>query len=194
MKKRVGVFVCQCGTNIEASVDTEKVAEYAGNLPGVVYSTTYKYMCSDPGQEMIRNAVKEQQLEQVVVASCSPRMHEKTFRRAVEAGGLNGYMFEMINIREQDSWVHHDRGEATRKAMDLVRMGVMKVLKNKPLNITTIPITKKALVVGGGIAGMQTALDIAEAGYPVILVEKEASIGGKMTQIDKTFPTMDCAA
>lgn len=194
MKKRVGVFVCQCGTNIEASVDTEKVAEYAGNLPGVVYSTTYKYMCSDPGQEMIRNAVKEQQLEQVVVASCSPRMHENTFRRAVEAGGLNGYMFEMVNIREQDSWVHHERGEATRKAMDLVRMGVMKVLKNKPLQITTIPITKKALVVGGGIAGMQTALDIAEAGYPVILVEKEASIGGKMTQIDKTFPTMDCAA
>jgi heterodisulfide reductase subunit A len=194
MKKRVGVFVCQCGTNIEASVDTEKVAEYAGNLPGVVYSTTYKYMCSDPGQEMIRNAVKEQQLEQVVVASCSPRMHENTFRRAVEAGGLNGYMFEMVNIREQDSWVHHDRGEATRKAMDLVRMGIMKVLKNKPLNISTIPITKKALVIGGGIAGMQTALDIAEAGHPVILVEKEASIGGKMTQIDKTFPTMDCAA
>ena len=194
MKKRVGVFVCQCGTNIEANVDTEKVAEYAGNLPGVVYSTTYKYMCSDPGQEMISNAVKEQQLQQVVVASCSPRMHENTFRRAVEAGGLNGYMFEMVNIREQDSWVHHDRGEATRKAMDLVRMGVMKVLKNKPLNISTIPITKKALVVGGGIAGMQTALDIAEAGHPVILVEKEASIGGKMTQIDKTFPTMDCAA
>jgi heterodisulfide reductase subunit A-like polyferredoxin len=194
MKKRVGVFVCQCGTNIEASVDTEKVAEYARNLPGVVYSTTYKYMCSDPGQEMIRNAVQEQQLQQVVVASCSPRMHEKTFRRAVEAGGLNGYMFEMVNIREQDSWVHQDRGEATRKAMDLVRMGVMKVLKNKPLEITTIPITKKALVIGGGIAGMQAALDIAEAGYPVILVEKEASIGGKMTQIDKTFPTMDCAA
>ncbi len=194
MKKRVGVFVCQCGTNIEANVDTEKVAEYARNLPGVVYSTTYKYMCSDPGQEMIRNAVKEQQLQQVVVASCSPRMHENTFRRAVEAGGLNGYLFEMVNIREQDSWVHHDRGEATRKAMDLVRMGVMKVLKNKPLNISTIPITKKALVVGGGIAGMQTALDIAEAGHPVILVEKEASIGGKMTQIDKTFPTMDCAA
>ncbi len=194
MRKRVGVFVCQCGTNIEASVDTEKVAEYARNLPGVAYATTYKYMCSDPGQEMIRNAVQEQQLEQVVVASCSPRMHEKTFRRAVEAGGLNGYMFEMVNIREQDSWVHSDRREATLKAMDLVRMGVMKVLRNKPLDITTIPVTKKALVVGGGIAGMQAALDIAEAGYPVVLVEREASIGGKMTQIDKTFPTMDCAA
>lgn len=194
MKKRVGVFVCQCGTNIEASVDTEKVAEYARNLPGVVYATTYKYMCSDPGQEMIRNAVQEHQLEQVVVASCSPRMHEKTFRRAVEAGGLNGYMFEMVNIREQDSWVHKDRREATVKAMDLVRMGIMKVLKNKPLEVSTIPVTKKALVIGGGIAGMQAALDIAEAGYQVVLVEKEASIGGKMAQIDKTFPTMDCAA
>ena len=169
--------MCQCGTNIEASVDTEKVAEYARNLPGVVYSTTYKYMCSDPGQEMIRNAIKEHELEQVVVASCSPRMHENTFRRAVEAGGINGYLFEMVNIREQDSWVHFDSEEATRKAMDLVRMGVMKVIKNKPLEISTIPITKKALIIGGGIAGMQTALDIAEAGYPVILVEKEASIG-----------------
>lgn len=194
MKKRVGVFVCQCGTNIEASVETEKVAEYAKTLPGVVYSTTYKYMCSDPGQEMIRNAIKEQQLEQVVVASCSPRMHENTFRRAVEAGGINGYMFEMVNIREQDSWVHHDTAQATKKAMDLVRVGISKVLKNKPLQIETIPITKKAMVIGGGIAGMQAALDIAEAGYDVILVEKEASIGGKMTQLDKTFPTMDCAA
>lgn len=194
MKKRVGVFVCQCGTNIEASVDTEKVAEYTRRLPGVVYATTYKYMCSDPGQELVRSAIQEHQLEQVVVASCSPRMHENTFRRAVQAGGLNGYMFEMVNIREQDSWVHHHIEEATRKAQDLVRMGVSKVLKNRPLQVTTIPITKKALVVGGGIAGMQAALDIAEAGYPVVLVEREASIGGKMTQLDKTFPTMDCAA
>lgn len=194
MKKRVGVFVCQCGTNIEASVDTEKVADYARRIPGVVYATTYKYMCSDPGQELIRSAIEEHQLQQVVVASCSPRMHENTFRRAVQAGGLNGYMFEMVNIREQDSWVHHHIEEATRKAQDLVRMAVSKVLKNKPLQITTIPITKKALVIGGGIAGMQAALDIAEAGYPVVLVEREASIGGKMTQLDKTFPTMDCAA
>lgn len=194
MKKRVGVFVCECGTNIAATVDTQRVAEYAKLLPGVVYSTNYKYMCSDPGQELIRNAIQEQKLEQVVVASCSPRMHEKTFRKAVESGGLNGYMFEMVNIREQDSWVHHDREEATQKAQDLVRMGVSKVLRNKPLQISTIPITKKAMVIGGGIAGMQAALDIAEAGYPVMLVEKEASIGGKMTQLDKTFPTMDCAA
>ena len=194
MKKRVGVFVCECGTNIAASVDTAQVAQLAQKIPGVVYTTNYKYMCSDPGQELIRNAIKEQKLEQVVIASCSPRMHEKTFRKAVEAGGLNGYMFEMVNIREQNSWVHHDRPSATRKALDLIRMGVSKVLLNKPLQITTIPITKKAMVIGGGISGMQAALDIAEAGHQVVLVEREASIGGKMTQIDKTFPTMDCAA
>jgi heterodisulfide reductase subunit A len=194
MKKRAGVFVCQCGTNIEATIDTEKVAEYARTLPGVAYATTYKYMCSDPGQELIRNAIEEHQLEQIVVASCSPRMHENTFRKAVVSGGLNGYMFEMVNIREQISWVHHDLQSATKKAQDLVRMGVSKVLKNKPLQVSTIPITKRALVIGGGIAGMQSALDIAEAGHQVVLVEREASIGGKMTQLDKTFPTMDCAA
>lgn len=194
MSKRVGVFVCECGTNIASVVDTVRVAEEALKLPGVVFATTYKYMCSDPGQELIRKSIEEQGLSQVVVASCSPRMHEKTFRKAVEAGGINPYLFEMVNIREQDSWVHHDREEATRKAIDLVRMSVNKVLRNKPLQISTIPVTRKALVVGGGIAGMQAALDIAEAGHPVILVEREASIGGKMTQIDKTFPTMDCAA
>ena len=194
MRNRAGVFVCECGTNIASVVDTEKVAEAAQQIPGVVYASTYKYMCSDPGQEMVRKAIQEQDLEQVVIASCSPRMHEKTFRKAVEDGGINGYLFEMINIREQDSWVHHDRGLATKKAVDLVRMGVSKVLRNKPLQISTIPITKKALVIGGGIAGMQASLDIAEAGHRVVLVEREASIGGKMTQLDKTFPTMDCAA
>ncbi len=194
MRNRVGVFVCDCGTNIASVVDTEKVAQAARQVPGVVFATTYKYMCSDPGQETIRKAIKEQDLEQVVVASCSPRMHEKTFRQAVAAGGINGYLFEMVNIREQDSWVHHDREEATRKAIDLVRMAVAKVLRNQPLQISTIPVTKRALVIGGGIAGMQSALDIAEAGFEVVLVEKEASIGGKMSQLDKTFPTMDCAA
>lgn len=194
MKKRVGVFVCQCGTNIASVVDTEQVAEMAKTLPGVIFSTTYKYMCSDPGQELIRTAIKEHNLEQIVVASCSPRMHEKTFRKAVEAGGINGYMYEMVNIREQVSWVHHDKDEATLKAFDLVKMGVAKVLRNQPLQISNVPITKKAMVIGGGIAGMQAALDIAEAGHQVVLVEKEASIGGKMAQIDKTFPTMDCAA
>lgn len=194
MKKRVGVFVCECGTNIAATVDTAKVAEYAKTLPGVVYATNYKYMCSDPGQELIRNAIQEQQLEQVVVASCSPRMHENTFRKATEAGGLNPYMMEMVNIREQNSWVHHVKAEATVKAEQLVKMAVAKALRNKPLQVATVPITKKAMVIGGGIAGMQAALDIAEGGHEVIIVEREASIGGKMTQLDKTFPTMDCAA
>lgn len=194
MKKRVGVFVCDCGTNIASVVDTERVAEATRHMPGVVFATTYKYMCSDPGQEQIRKAIQEQQLEQVVVASCSPRMHEGTFRKAVQAGGINAYMFEMVNIREQDSWVHHDREQATKKAKDLVRMAVYKVQRNMPLEISTVPITKKAMVIGGGIAGMQAALDIAEAGHQVVLVEREASIGGKMTRLDKTFPTMDCAA
>lgn len=194
MSKRVGVFVCECGTNIASVVDTARVAEEASKFPGVIFATTYKYMCSDPGQELIRKSIEEQKLEQVVVASCSPRMHENTFRKAVEAGGINPYLFEMVNIREQDSWVHTDREEATRKAIDLVRMGVSKVLRNQPLQISTIPVTKRALVIGGGIAGMQAALDIAEGGHQVILVEREASIGGKMTQLDKTFPTMDCAA
>lgn len=194
MSKRVGVFVCECGTNIASVVDTARVAEEAGKFPGVAFATTYKYMCSDPGQELIRKSIEEQKLEQVVVASCSPRMHENTFRKAVAAGGINPYLFEMVNIREQDSWVHTDREEATRKAIDLVKAGVSKVLRNQPLQISTIPVTKRALVVGGGIAGMQAALDIAEGGHQVILVEREASIGGKMTQLDKTFPTMDCAA
>ncbi len=194
MEKRVGVFVCDCGTNIAAVVDTEKVAAAAANVPGVALATTYKYMCSDPGQELIRKAIQENQLEQVVVASCTPRMHEGTFRKAVASGGINPYMFEMVNIREQNSWVHHDRDHATRKAIDLVRMGIKKVLRHVPLEVSTIPITKTAMVIGGGIAGMQAALDIADGGHKVVLVEKEASIGGKMTQLDKTFPTMDCAA
>ncbi len=194
MKKRVGVFVCECGTNISSVVNTEQVAEYAKTIPGVTFATNYKYMCSDPGQELIRKTIEEEGLEQVVVASCSPRMHGKTFYNATEKGGLNGYLCEMANIREQNSWVHSNKEEATEKAKDLVRMTVNKVLLNKPLEIETIPVTKRALVIGGGIAGMQAALDIAEAGHQVILVEREASIGGKMTQIDKTFPTMDCAA
>jgi heterodisulfide reductase subunit A-like polyferredoxin len=192
--KRVGVFVCDCGSNIAGTVDTEQVAEQAARMPGVVFSTTYKYMCSDPGQELIRQGVREQGLSQVVVASCSPRMHENTFRKAVAAAGLNPYLFEMVNIREQDSWVHNDREEATRKASELIRMAVSKVLKNKPLQTRMVPVTKRALVIGGGIAGMQSALDIADAGYDVVLVEREATIGGKMVQLDKTFPTLDCSA
>ena len=194
MRKRVGVFVCECGTTIAATVDTVQVAEYAKTLPGVVYATNYKYMCSDPGQELIRTAIQEEKLEQIVVASCSPRMHEGTFRKATAAGGLKAYMMEMVNIREQNSWVHKNKDQATQKAQSLVKMAASKAVKNQPLQIATVPITKKALVIGGGIAGMQAALDIAEGGHQVIIVEREASIGGKMTQLDKTFPTMDCAA
>lgn len=193
--KRVGVFVCDCGTNIASVVDTKGVAAEAAKLPGVVFSGTYKYMCSDPGQDLIKKSIAEHNLQQVVVASCSPRMHEKTFRNAVSGGGLNQFMMEMVNIREQVSWVHaFDKVHATQKASELVRMAVAKVTKNQPLTSSTIPITKKALIIGGGIAGMQAALDIAEAGHKVILVEKEATIGGKMVQLDKTFPTMDCSS
>lgn len=192
--KRVGVFVCECGTNIGSVVDASKVVEASLTMPGVVFATNYKYMCSDPGQDLIKKAAQDHGLEQVVVASCSPRMHENTFRKAMTGAGLNPYMFEMVNIREQVSWVHSDKEQATRKAIDLVRMAVMKVVRNKPLQVSSIPITKKALVIGGGIAGMQAALDIAETGHQVILVEREATIGGKMAQLDKTFPTMDCSA
>jgi len=192
--KRVGVFVCECGTNIGSVVDAAKVAETALTMPGVVFSTSYKYMCSDPGQDLIKKAAEDHNLEQVVVASCSPRMHENTFRKAMSGAKLNPYMFEMVNIREHVSWVHSDKDEATRKAIDLVRMAVAKVVRNKPLEVSYIPITKKALVIGAGIAGMQAALDIAETGHQVILVERETTIGGKMAQLDKTFPTMDCSA
>lgn len=193
--KRVGVFICHCGTNIAATVDCEKVAESAKSLPGVAFSTDYKYMCSEPGQELIKKAIKDNKLDRIVVASCSPRMHEPTFRRCIESGGLNAYLLEMANIREQCSWVHpDDKEKATFKATELVRMAVAKVMKNEPLERSTIPVTKRALVVGGGIAGIQAALDIANAGHIVDVVEKEPSIGGRMAQIDKTFPTLDCSA
>lgn len=193
--KRVGVFVCHCGTNIGAVVDCPRVAEKAKDFPGVVYSVDYKYMCSEPGQEMIKKAVQEHRLDRVVVASCSPRMHERTFQRCVEGAGLNPYFVEMANIREHCSWVHAGEPEkATEKAIDLVKMAVAKVVKNKPLQKATIPVTDRALVIGGGIAGIQAALDIANAGHIVDIVEKEPSIGGKMAQIDKTFPTLDCSA
>lgn len=193
--KRVGVFICHCGTNIGANVDCAKVAENAKNFPGVVFSTDYKYMCAEPGQELIKKVIKEHKLDRVVVASCSPRMHEPTFRRCIESGGLNPYLLEMANIREHCSWVHPDDIEkATFKATELVRMAVAKVLNNESLQRSTIPITKRALVIGGGIAGIQAALDIANAGHIVDVVEKEPSIGGRMAQIDKTFPTLDCSA
>lgn len=195
MMQRVGVFICHCGTNIAASIDCAQVAANVRDYPGVAYSTDYKYMCSEPGQEMIKEAIKAHQLDRVVVASCSPRMHEPTFRRCIADAGLNPYLLEMANIREQCSWVHPDDMErATDKATDLVKMAIAKASHDAPLQKSLSPVTKRALVVGGGIAGIQTALDIANNGYQVDILEKEPTIGGKMAQIDKTFPTLDCSA
>ena len=191
---RIGVFVCWCGSNIAKTVDVEAVAEAAKSFPGVVYATDYKYMCSEPGQNMVAEAIKEHNLDRVVIASCSPRLHEPTFQRCIGAAGLNPYMVEMANIREQCSWVHERTPETTEKAIELTRMAVAKVAKNVPLFQNDIGITKRALVIGGGVAGIQAALDIAEAGHPVVLVERTPSIGGRMAQYDKTFPTLDCAA
>ena len=191
---RIGVFVCWCGSNIAKTVDVVKVAEVCREMPGVAYSTDYKYMCSEPGQNLVKDAIKEHNLDRIVIASCSPRLHEPTFQRAISQAGLNPYMVEMANIREHCSWVHERTPETTEKAIELVRMMVAKVAKNNPLFRNDIPITKKALVIGGGIAGIQAALDIADAGYPVVLVERTPSIGGHMAQYDKTFPTLDCAA
>ena len=192
--QRVGVFVCWCGSNIAATVDVEKVAEVLGKEPGVVFSTHYQYMCSQSGQELIQNAIREHGLTGVVVCSCSPRMHENTFRKPCEKACLNPYMVEIANIREQCSWIHKNKEEATQKAVILGRAAIAKVHLNAPLTAGTSPVKKRALVIGGGIAGIQTALDIADAGFEVDIVEKEPTIGGKMTQIDKTFPTLDCAA
>ncbi len=191
---RIGVYVCHCGLNIAGSVDCEEVAKFASKLPGVVVSRDYKYTCSDPGQEMIKNDIKEYKLNRVVVASCSPRLHEPTFRRTLEEAGLNKYLLEMANIREHCSWVHlYDRKGATEKAKDLVKAAVSRARFLKPQTEPKVPIIKKALVVGGGVAGIQAALDLADTGYEVYMVEKEPSIGGRMAQIDKTFPTMDCS-
>ncbi len=190
---RIGVFICHCGENISRTVDVERVAEEVGRLPGVAFSTDYKYMCSDPGQTLVKKAIQEQKLSHVVVAACSPRMHEKTFRKAVEAAGLNPFLCEMANIREHCSWVHENREEATVKAIDIVGMMVERVKKNRILPTITVPVTKRALVIGGGIAGIQAALDIADCGHEVILVEREPSIGGHMAQLSETFPTLDCS-
>jgi len=193
--KKVGVFICHCGSNIAHSVDCAKVADALKDYPNVAFSTDYKYMCSEPGQELIKNAIKEQGLDRVVVASCSPRMHENTFRKCISQAGLNPYMFEMANIREQCSWVHPDDMEkATEKAIDLAKMAVAKVSYDEPLEKNFSNVTKRALVIGGGIAGIQTAIDIANNGFEVDIVERTPSIGGKMSQIDKTFPTLDCSA
>jgi len=192
--QRIGVFVCHCGTNIAATVDVKAVAEALGREPSVVLSAEYQYMCSESGQNLIKDAIREHGLTGIVVCSCSPRMHEATFRKTATAAGLNPYMVEIANIREQCSWIHKNIEEATEKAIILGRAAIAKVLLNAPLTAGESPVVKRALVIGGGIAGIQTALDIAEAGYEVDIVEKKPTIGGKMTQIDKTFPTLDCAA
>ncbi len=192
--QRVGVFVCWCGSNIAGTVDVKAVAEALKGEPGVVFSTDYQYMCSQAGQDMIKEAVKEHNLTGIVICSCSPRMHEATFRKTATAAGLNPYMVEIANIREQCSWVHKDMATGTEKAIILGKAAVAKVNLNTPLTPGESPVTKRALVIGGGIAGIQTALDIADAGFPVDIVETKPTIGGKMAQLDKTFPTLDCAA
>ena len=192
--QRIGVFVCWCGSNIAATVDVKRVAEAVRTEPGVVFSTDYQYMCSENGQALIRQAIHEHGLTGVVVCSCSPRMHEATFRKTATLAGINPYMVEIANIREQCSWIHKDMPEGTEKAVILARAAIAKVNLNAPLTAGTSPVTKRALVIGGGIAGIQTALDVADAGYEVDIVEKAPTIGGRMAQLDKTFPTLDCAA
>ena len=192
--QRIGVFICWCGSNISATVDVVKVAEVMKSEPGVVYSANYQYMCSENGQQLIKQAIKEHNLTGIVVGSCSPRMHEATFRKTAEAAGLNPYMVEIANIREHCSWIHKDMDEATEKAIVLVRTAIAKVKLNAPLQAGESPVIKRALVIGGGIAGIQSALDIADAGFEVDIVEKNATIGGRMAQLDKTFPTLDCSA
>ncbi len=190
---RIGVFVCWCGSNIALTVDVQAVAKAAEKFKDVVHSVDYKYMCSSPGQQMMIDAIKKYDLDGVVVASCSPRMHETTFRNAAKQIGFNPYLVEMANLREHCSWVHDNKEEATKKAIELVRMMVAKVSRNVPLNKIKVPMTRRALVIGGGIAGIQAALDIADGGVEVVMVEKEPSIGGHMSQLDETFPTLDCS-
>ncbi len=192
--ERIGVFVCHCGTNIAGTVDVEKVAQELGKVNGVVYSTHYTYMCSSAGQKMIEDHIKDDKLTGVVLCSCSPRMHEKTFRACAERAGLNPYKVEVANIREQTSWVLKDMEKATEKAIALGKAAVAKAILDTPLIPGETPVTKRALVIGGGIAGITAALDIADAGFPVDIVEKKTTVGGKMAMLDKTFPTLDCAS
>ncbi len=191
---RIGVFVCDCGLNIAGTVDTEEVARFAAELADVVAVVRNRYTCADPGQNEIKKAIAEHRLNRVVVASCSPKIHEPTFRACVSEAGLNPYLLEMANIREHCSWVHiNDREAATAKAMDLVAGAVGRARRLEPQDEKTFPVTDAALVVGGGVAGIQVALELAHGGHQVYLVEKEPSIGGTMAALDKTFPTMDCS-
>ncbi len=191
--KKIGVFICHCGINIAKTVDVEALTEEIKKYPGVVHAENYKYMCSDPGQNLIIEAIKQKNLDAIVVAACSPTLHENTFRNATERGGLNRYTCEMANIREQCSWVHEEKNVATRKAGDIIKTMIEKVRFDEPLEPIFIDVTKKALVIGGGVAGIQAALDIANAGIETILLERSPSIGGRMAQLSETFPTLDCS-
>jgi heterodisulfide reductase subunit A len=191
---RIGVYVCHCGTNIAGTVDVEAVAEFAQSLPNVVVSRHYSYMCSDPGQALIQDDIRNEGLDRVVVASCSPLMHEVTFRNACAEAGLNPFLFQMTNLREHCSWVTNDRARATEKAKSLVSGAVSRVHYQEPLDRRRESVMQSALVVGGGIAGIEAALRLADSGKEVYLVEREPSIGGHMAQLYKTFPTLDCAA
>ena len=191
---RIGVFVCDCGLNISGTVDTAEVARFAEGLPDVAAVVRNRYTCADPGQNEIKRAIKEQRLNRVVVASCTPKIHEPTFRKCVAEAGLNPYLMEMANIREHCSWVHmQDRAAATAKARDLVRSAVNRARLLEAQDEKTFPVTDAALVIGGGVAGIQAALELAAGGHQVYLVEKEPSIGGVMAALDKTYPTMDCS-
>ena len=190
---KIGVYICECGINIAATVNVPEVVTSASQLPNVTVARQYKYMCSEPGQNMIKDDIRELGLTRVVVASCTPRMHEPTFQTAVAEAGLNPYYFAMANIREHCSWIIKDMTQATAKAKRLVSSAVARVVYQEALESHKEPVTQAALVVGGGIAGIQAALTMAEAGYPVYLVEREPSIGGHMAQLDKTFPTLDCS-
>jgi len=190
---KIGVYICDCGVNISATVNVAQVVQYAQQLPYVVTAKENKYMCSEPGQNMIKDDIRQLGLNRVVVASCTPRMHESTFQAAVAEAGLNPYYFAMANIREHCSWITPDPGQATAKAKRLVRSAIMRVAYQEPLDATQVPVTPRAMVVGAGIAGIQAALTIADAGYKVYLVEREPAIGGHMAELDKTFPTLDCS-
>ena len=194
MEQKIGVYVCHCGTNIAGTVDVSQVVEFAKGLPSVAVARDYKFMCSDPGQDLIKNDIKELGLNRIVVASCSPRLHEATFRRTLASADLNPYFLEMANIREQCSWVTENKEAATNKAKAMVSAAVRRVFYHQPLEVKEVPINPCTLVVGAGIAGIQAALEIADSGNKVYLVEREPSIGGNMARLDKTFPTLDCSA
>ncbi len=192
--RRIGVYVCHCGLNIAGVVDCEEVAGFAETLPDVVASQHDGYLCSEPGQNLIKKDIEEHGLNGIVVASCSPRLHEPTFRQCLVEAGLNPYLLEMANLREQCSWVHaQDKNGATLKAKDLVRSAVARASRLEACDEVEVPVERATMVIGGGVAGIQAALDLADSGYKVVLVEKQPSIGGMMARLDKTFPTMDCS-